>query len=606
MDFTRIGAKNSQDVFVYENFNMYICPDNIFIEPVQNTNVVLSFDRVDFTCQKQVNKGQIPSKCGHQKIAGILGIVRLLVGPYIIIIKEKQLLGKISGHDIWQLRDIDLIPLPKTKLHLNDTQVQMDLEYMNMVKQTFSTPYYYFSYTYDLTHTMQRLYNTSPSFLDTPMYERADIRFLWNHYLLTNFCKENSEFCVSVIHGFIAINECKLNGKPFIWTLVSRRSRYRHGPRLLKRGIDHNGNVANFVETEMIVEYNNTRSSYVQTRGSIPLFWSQYPTLKYKPVVQISSNENHFDAATQHFNEQISFYGQQILINLIDHRGAEQELERKYHDIVNMIDNNNIKYEAFDFHSECKKMRWDRLSILVNRVAHEQDNLKYFLLGSDGKLLISQKGIFRTNCIDCLDRTNVVQSLLARRMLTIMLQKLDILSLGQKVEDQFDFEALFKTVWADHADTISIQYSGTGALKTDFTRTGKRTYNGMLRDLKNSLMRYYKNNLRDGVRQDCIDLVLGSYKVNTEESASLPCPLEVKPALKYFMYPIILMIALAMFMANAVFTSEYNTGTYLFLLFWGTMVICVLSLIFYYGKEFVNYPRLSSFDNGKRLHHHHE
>lgn len=56
-------------------------------------------------------------------------------------------------------------------------------------------------------------------------------------------------------------------------------------------------------------------------------------------------------------------------------------------------------------------------------------------------------------------------------------------------------------MWADHADIISIQYSGTGALKTDFTRTGKRTYNGMFRDLKNSILRYYKNNLRDGVRQ---------------------------------------------------------------------------------------------------------
>lgn len=82
-----------------------------------------------------------------------------------------------------------------------------------------------------------------------------------------------------------------------------------------------------------------------------------------------------------------------------------------------------------------------------------------------------------------------------------MFKKLDVLNFGQKVEDQLDFECLFKSVWADHADIISIQYSGTGALKTDFTRTGKRTYNGMFRDLKNSLMRYYKNNLRDGVRQ---------------------------------------------------------------------------------------------------------
>lgn len=51
---------------------------------------------------------------------------------------------------------------------------------------------------------------------------------------------------------------------------------------------------------------------------------------------------------------------------------------------------------------------------------------------------------------------------------------------------------------------------------------------------------------------------------------------------------------------------EYNTGTYLFLLFWGMMVTCVLSLILYYAKEFVNYPRLSCFDNGKRLNHHHQ
>lgn len=56
-------------------------------------------------------------------------------------------------------------------------------------------------------------------------------------------------------------------------------------------------------------------------------------------------------------------------------------------------------------------------------------------------------------------------------------------------------------VWADHADLISTQYSGTGALKTDFTRTGKRSHLGLLRDGINSLTRYYKNNFSDGFRQ---------------------------------------------------------------------------------------------------------
>ena len=57
------------------------------------------------------------------------------------------------------------------------------------------------------------------------------------------------------------------------------------------------------------------------------------------------------------------------------------------------------------------------------------------------------------------------------------------------------------TVWTDHANFISIAYSGTGALKTDFTRTGKRTRQGLLEDGWNSVMRYLKNNFFDGARQ---------------------------------------------------------------------------------------------------------
>lgn len=72
---------------------------------------------------------------------------------------------------------------------------------------------------------------------------------------------------------------------------------------------------------------------------------------------------------------------------------------------------------------------------------------------------------------------------------------------GQRVENQIGFEQMFKEMWADHADFISIQYSGTGALKTDFTRTGKRTMQGAIRDGINSAVRYYKNNFADGFRQ---------------------------------------------------------------------------------------------------------
>lgn len=81
-----------------------------------------------------------------------------------------------------------------------------------------------------------------------------------------------------------------------------------------------------------------------------------------------------------------------------------------------------IRYEAFDFHHECRKMAYHRLSVLMDRLALEQDEFGYFMISSEDTVLSLQQGVFRTNCIDCLDRTNVVQSLLARRNLTLMLQ----------------------------------------------------------------------------------------------------------------------------------------------------------------------------------------
>lgn len=101
--------------------------------------------------------------------------------------------------------------------------------------------------------------------------------------------------------------------------LISRRSIHRAGTRLFSRGIDSTGNVSNYVETEQLIEVNGHRISFVQTRGSIPLFWYQAPNLKYKPKPQLSIHEDHQTACARHFEAQIFHYGKQILINLVSH-----------------------------------------------------------------------------------------------------------------------------------------------------------------------------------------------------------------------------------------------------------------------------------------------
>ena len=63
-----------------------------------------------------------------------------------------------------------------------------------------------------------------------------------------------------------------------------------------------------------------------------------------------------------------------------------------------------LRKKGVEEEDECSKMRWDRLSILMDRVAGVQEQQGFFLQEREGSFLMRQTGLFRTNCIDCLDR----------------------------------------------------------------------------------------------------------------------------------------------------------------------------------------------------------
>lgn len=59
---------------------------------------------------------------------------------------------------------------------------------------------------------------------------------------------------------------------------------------------------------------------------------------------------------------------------------------------------------------------------------------------------VSQKqtSVVRTNCMDCLDRTNVVQSVVSRWVLNRQLREIGVLSADEKFENFGQFESLFR------------------------------------------------------------------------------------------------------------------------------------------------------------------
>eukprot|EP01103_Thecamoeba_quadrilineata_P012185 TRINITY_DN307_c0_g1_i2.p1 TRINITY_DN307_c0_g1~~TRINITY_DN307_c0_g1_i2.p1 ORF type:complete len:855 (-),score=116.70 TRINITY_DN307_c0_g1_i2:55-2619(-) len=209
-------------------------------------------------------------------------------------------------------------------------------------------------------------------------------------------------------------------------------------------------------------------------------------------------------AFKKHMESQMKTYRKQYLVSLVDHHGGEQELGEAYEMQFRLHNDNRIRYTAFDFHENTRN-----LDQLVQYLDSSLQEFGYFMC-KEGEILTYQTGVVRTNCVDCLDRTNVVQSLIAKRVLEDQLIRLGYIFQYQKVTEFLEFENTFKNVWIENADALSKRYTGTDALKTDFTK-GKWSLRGTMTDGMNSAKRFINKNFKDDQKQEAIDLFFGKF-----------------------------------------------------------------------------------------------
>lgn len=163
-----------------------------------------------------------------------------------------------------------------------------------------------------------------------------------------------------------------------------------------------------------------------------------------------------------------------------------------------------MKYEFYDFHFACKGHKFERSDYLIEKVAPVNKYFSYYYENVNEKTVLAmQKGVFRTNCLDCLDRTNLVQSKVAYEVLGSILTKcgFNLTSLigcesVMKATHGTDSTNILiinlKNAWADNGDMISKHYTGTGSTHTNITRTGRRDLKGIMDHGLKTLGRFYK------------------------------------------------------------------------------------------------------------------
>ncbi|KFQ93604.1 Synaptojanin-2, partial [Nipponia nippon] len=421
--------------------------------------------------------GELQLKCGNTRL------------HFLVLVTGCTSVGKILDAEVYKITATDFCPLQE------ETKEE---ERVTALKKILNSGMFYFSWpnagsNFDLTVRAQKQVDNH--------YESGN-SFFWNqllHVPFRHYQVNCSDWLLKVICGVVDIRTVYASHKKAKACLISRISCERAGARFHIRGVNDDGHVSNFVETEQTIYLDDDVSSFVQIRGSVPLFWEQ-------PGLQVGShhlrlnrgleaNAPAFDRHMMLLKEQ---YGKQVIVNLLGSRGGEEVLNRAFKKLLwassHAADTPMIN---FDYHQFAKGGKTEKLENLLRpQLKLHWEDFGIFTKGENVSPRL-QTGTFRMNCLDCLDRTNSVQSFIA---LEILLAQLESLGLNSKSVIERFVES-YKAMWTLNGHNLSRVFTGSRALE------GKHKV-GKIKDGARSVSRTIQSNFFDAVKQEAIELLL--------------------------------------------------------------------------------------------------
>ncbi|MBA0745455.1 hypothetical protein Gogos_008030 [Gossypium gossypioides] len=504
---------------------------------------------------------------------GIVGFIKFLGSYSMMLITKRKKIGAICGHTVYAISKSEMIPISRSPNQSNMAYSKNEKRYKKLLSTVDLTKDFFFSYTYNVMHSLQR--NLCRNETGEVHYETMFVWNEFLTRGIRNTLK-NTLWTVALVYGFFKQVKLSVFGRDFCLTLISRRSRHYAGTRYMKRGVNEKGRVANDVETEQIVfedvhEGCPTQiSSVVQNRGSIPLFWSQETSrLNLKPDIILSKKDPNYEATRLHFEDLVRRYGNPIIIlNLIkrfEKKPRESILRAEFANAIRFINKslskeNRLRFLHWDLNRQSRKAT--NVLTLLGRVADYALNLTgifYCQVTSnrrqDGLLTLSclvksdecpakipseksddfekwetdvandneslsenakppmfQTGVLRTNCIDCLDRTNVAQYAYGLVALGHQLHAMGFTE-SQSIDQNSPLAEDLMGVYEAMGDTLALQYGGSAAHNKIFCqRRGQWKAATQSQEFFRTLQRYYSNAYMDAEKQSAINLFLGHFQ----------------------------------------------------------------------------------------------
>ncbi|KAL5583409.1 hypothetical protein UlMin_015851 [Ulmus minor] len=301
--------------------------------------------------------------------------------------------------------------------------------------------------------------------------------------------------------------------------------------------------------------------------------------LNIKPDIRLSRKDHNYEATRLHFENLVNRYGNPIIIlNLIktrEKKPRETILRAEFVNAIRFLNRslpkeNRLRFLHWDLHKLSRSSKATNVLGQLGDVAAyalsltgifycqvtpnlwpvelsnvpcfeeksgdcSSENLSSINAGADNvevencndscrgdtsrnyrsKPVLFQKGVLRTNCIDCLDRTNVAQYAYGLVSLGLQLHALGFIE-SPKIDLDDTLAKELMGLYETMGDTLALQYGGSAAHNKIFSeRRGQWGPATQSQEFIRTIQRFYNNNYWDFMKQDAINLFLGHFQPQT-------------------------------------------------------------------------------------------
>lgn len=413
--------------------------------------------------------------------------------------------------------------------------------------------------------------------------------FQWNSPLLGAFdevvASLNCDYHVYVPAFIRGIVEATTSPEEGVQMLLINRLSYRWaGTRYNRRGLDNAGSgiAANFSastlwvfplasgnEGDKAANEKQRVAAFTILRGSVPRCWSQPANLTFIPTITISSPSSGVDELVLHLNALLALFDGMTSIHCLDTTSlskAELPISKAFEAAALKLREGNgalsrpvdVYYTKYNVKERRAKnapynlMRMEVDTLLNRKNEGGSQFVDFWKFSNEGHpspssgssppsvpstadadgatcelvLVHQQKHYVRVNCLDCLDRTNLVQSMIAINILPQMIRY--VLGHGEEMnlsddEDEYEDEddgsdgaggngefhcsvERCKHMWVELGISLSRLYAGSDPHFVDFLLTGEwgpATFDVV----RIALRRWWQQNFFDGQKQDAVSLL---------------------------------------------------------------------------------------------------